>query len=340
MSESKSRAGPSIEEIRRATEALRGRIVSTPTVPLVSDRVQRFLPDGAAITVKLELFQHAGSFKSRSVLLRLDALNPGERLRGVTAVSAGNHALAVAWASKHEGIRAKLLMPKTADPMRIDGCLALDAEVILLDDIHVAFEEMDRVVEEEARIAIHPFEGEHATLGAATCGLELITQHPDLHAVVVPVGGGGLISGVARSCRLISPDCRVIGVEPVGADTLYRSFEAGTPVSIPKLCTIADSLGSPTALPYSYEIARANVDSIVRIEDDEMLLAMVLLYDALKIVAEPACAAATAAVLGPLREELRGKNVGVIACGSNIGEQRFVDFLAKGRSLMETRGHF
>lgn len=326
-----------MKEIETAAERLKGRIVATPTAPLASNRVGRFLPDGAAITVKLELFQHAGSFKTRSVLLRLDALKASERRRGVTAVSAGNHALAVAWACEQEGISAKLLMPKTTDPMRIAGCRAHGAEVILLQSIHAAFEEMSRVVEQEARIAVHPFEGEHATLGAATCGLELITQHPELDVVVVPVGGGGLISGVARSCRLMAPECRVIGVEPVGADTLYRSFEAGKPVSVPRVCTIADSLGSPTALPYSYEIARANVDSIVRIDDDEMLVAMVLLYDTLKIVAEPACAAATAAVIGPLREQLQGKSVGVIACGSNIGEQQFVGLLSKGRSLLEAR---
>lgn len=335
MNESNSRdPGPSISGIRRAAEALAGRVIQTPTVPLASGQIRPFLPDDAAVTVKLELFQHAGSFKARGALLSVDALDTDQRERGVTAVSAGNHALAVAWASHRESVSAKLVMPKKADPVRVSGCRALGAEVTLVDDIHAAFAEMDRIVEEEGRTAIHPFEGKYMTLGSATCGLELIAQHPDLDTIVVAVGGGGLIGGLGRACKLLSPECRIIGVEPMGADSLYRSFREGKPVAIPAVDTIADSLGSPTALPYSFGVAQANVDEVVRIHDDEMLKAMAHLYDALKIAAEPACAAAVAALIGPLREQLRGKHVGVVACGSNIGEQQFVDYMTEGRTLL------
>jgi threonine dehydratase len=193
---------------------------------------------------------------------------------------------------------------------------------------------MERIVETEGRHAIHPFEGPITALGTATCGLELMRQVPDLEAVVVPIGGGGLIAGMSVAIKQIAPSCLVIGVEPEGADSMYRSFAAGAPQAIAKVATIADSLGAPFALPYSFALARANVDELVRIRDDEMMMAMALLYDALKIAAEPAAAAATAALMGPLCSPLAGRRIGVIACGSNIGERSFADYVGRGRALL------
>lgn len=327
-------AGPSLAAIRAASRALEGRIIRTPVVDLASRRIRPHLPVGARVTVKLELFQHAGSFKARGALINLDALTPDERARGVTGVSAGNHALALAWAANGEGIPAKVVMPRTADPVRIAGCRDLGVEVVLVPDMHAAFATLDRIVKEEGRAVVHPFEGERTTLGTATCGLEFVEAVPDLDAMIVPVGGGGLISGMARAVKLLNPACAVYGVEPFGADSLYRSFEKGEPVAIEKVATIADSLGAPLALPYSFAVARANVDRLVRVSDEEMLRAVTLLFDSLKIAAEPACAAATAALIGPLREELRGRRVGIIACGSNIGEAAFAEHCAKGRALL------
>lgn len=327
--------GPSLHDIEQASAQLTGRIVATPVVALASDRARPHLPEATEVTVKLELFQHAGSFKARGALLNVDALDTATRRRGVTAVSAGNHALAVSWAAGREGVHAKVVMPRSADPVRVAGCRALGAAVVLVDDVHAAFEEVDRIVESEGRFFIHPFESPITALGTATCGLEFARQAKDLDALVIPIGGGGLIAGMARTFKLVAPACRVIGVEPEGADSMYRSFEAGAPQSIPKVQTIADSLGAPKALPYSFGLARAHVDQLVRIRDDDMLRAMTLLYDALKIAVEPAGAAATAALMGPLRQELAGKRVGVIACGANIGETAFANFVAQGRALLE-----
>ena len=329
--------GPRLPDIGRAAQRLRGRIVATPVVALASDRARPFLPEAAEITVKLELFQHAGSFKARGALLNVDALDDAARKRGVTTVSAGNHALATSWAAGREGVHAKVVMPKSADPVRVTGCRALGAEVILVDDVHEAFDEVDRIVENEGRFFIHPFESPITALGTATCGFEFARQAADLEAVVIPIGGGGLIGGMACAFKQISPGCRVIGVEPEGADTMHRSFQAGSPQSIPKVQTIADSLGAPMALPYSFGLARDHVDRLVRIRDDEMLQAMALLYDALKIAVEPAGAAATAAIMGPLCKELDGKRVGVIACGANIGESAFANFVTQGRALLAAR---
>jgi threonine dehydratase len=325
---------PSLDEIEAAALALAGRIVATPVVALASDRIRTRLPQDSEVAVKLELFQHAGSFKPRAALLHIDRLDAAARRRGVTAVSAGNHALAVSWAAASQGVSAKVVMPKTADPVRIAGCRALGGEVVLVEDAHALFPEMERIVETEGRYPIHPFEGPVTALGTATCGLELMRQLPDLEAVVIPIGGGGLIAGMSTAIKQIAPSCLVIGVEPEGADSMHRSFAAGTPQPIPKVTTIADSLGAPFALPYSFGLARANVDNLVLIRDDEMLMAMALLYDALKIAVEPAGAAATAALIGPLRERLAGKRIGVIACGSNIGERSFADYVGRGRALL------
>ena len=326
-------AAPGLAEIEAAAETLKGRIVETPVVALTGDVLSPQLPKGAEVIGKLELFQHAGSFKARGALLNLLDFSDEERKRGATAVSAGNHALAVSWAAAQRNVPAKVVMMKAADPVRVAGCRALGAEVVQCDDVHAAFDEADRIVEEEGRRFVHPFESPLTVLGTATCGRECALQMPDLDIMVVPVGGGGLIAGMARAFKLLQPDCKVIGVEPTGADSLTRSFAAGSPQALEKVDTIADSLGAPRALPYSFAVARTHVDALVRIEDAAMLRTMALVYDALKIALEPAGAAATAAVMGPLRDACAGKRVGVIFCGSTIGEARFADLIAKGRAL-------
>lgn len=322
------RSAPSLADIEHAARSLQGRIVKTPCIELTSDRIQPSLPDNCRAVMKLELLQNAGSFKARGALLSVDALTEKQRRNGVTAISAGNHALAVAWACQRENVSAKLVMPKHADPIRMEGCEALGAELVLMDDIHAGFVEMDRIVNEEDRTAIHPFEGVQRTLGTATCGLEIMRDCPDLDALVVPIGGGGLISGIAHVAKLLKPDIEVIGVEPFGADTMYQSLQKGEPLRIDKVDTIADSLGSPLTMPYSFGIVQNTVDDIVRISDQEMIDAMALLFDALKISPEPACAASTAALIGPLKERMPNKRVGVIACGSNISGEKFAAYLA------------
>jgi threonine dehydratase len=141
---------------------------------------------------------------------------------------------------------------------------------------------------------------------------------PDLDAVIIPIGGGGLAAGVATAMRLSKPDIEIYGVEPFGADSMYRSFEKGSPQTLEKIDTIADSLGAPYALPISYALCRASIDEIVRIRDEEMVAAMRFLLEHVRLAVEPAGASATAALLGPLRERLAGRRVGLIVCGSNI----------------------
>jgi threonine dehydratase len=220
--------------------------------------------------------------------------------------------MAVAYAARVLGTTAKVVMPKTASAFRVARSRALGAEVELVDDVHHAFERVKQIEREEGRSFVHPFEGPLTALGTATLGLELLAQAPDLDAVLVPIGGGGLAAGVAAAVKLASPRTLVFGVEPFGADSMRRSFDAGSPQTIDKVRTIADSLGAPHAAPYSFGLCRRYLDDVVLVDDDALRRAMLL-----------AGAAATAALLGPLLERLRGKRVGVIVCGANIDPATF-----------------
>ena len=239
---------PTLSEIQTANSGLTGRIVPTPTLTLNSDRFAGHMPDGAHVRMKMELFQQAGSFKSRGVLLAIDALSDDERAAGVTAVSAGNHALAVSWGAKSAGLSAKVVMPDTADPIRVEGCKALGAEVVLASNVGEAFAEAQRLVDEEGRTMLHPFESPYMMLGAATCGFELANAFEQLDIAIIPVGGGGLISGMSSAIKLVHPDCKIYGVEPFGADSMFQSFEKGEAVHLDGVNTIADSLGAPLAM--------------------------------------------------------------------------------------------
>ena len=321
---------PTLDQIRRTAERLAGKVLETPVWRWRTGIVERSLSPSTEVWLKLELFQRTGTFKLRGALNCIAALDAAALARGVVAASAGNHAMAVAYAARAAGSHAKLCMPRHASPTRIAACQADGAEVILTDTVHEAFALASRLVEEERRTMIHPFDGPLTAEGTATVGLELMRQVPDLDAVVVPVGGGGLCGGIAAAVKQINPSCLVFGIEPFGADAMYRSFRAGEPTRLDRVDTVADSLGAPYSLPYSYGVCRRFVDDIVRVWDEEMCRGMYHLYRDMKLVAEPAAAAATAALLGPLRSRLDGKRVALVVCGSNIDPARFSELVAKG----------
>ncbi|MGH7647217.1 MAG: threonine ammonia-lyase [Gemmatimonadaceae bacterium] len=314
---------PSLHDIRAARATLGERVRETPVANWHSDATERLAGAGTRIFLKLELLQYTGTFKARGALLNAMALSNDAKQRGVTAVSAGNHAIAVAFAARSVGTTAKVVMPKTANPMRVSMCRSYGAEVVLADGVHQAFDTAKRIETEEGRTFIHPFEGELTVLGTSTVGLELCQQVENLDAVIVPVGGGGLIAGIACVVKQLQPRCKIFGVEPEGADGMHRSFAAGSPQSIDKVGTIADSLGAPYTLPYTFGLTRRLADDIVLITDDQMQRAMGLLFADMKLAVEPAGAAASAALFGPLRERLTGQRVGVIVCGSNIDVATF-----------------
>jgi threonine dehydratase len=295
--------------------------VRTPVIRCAA--LEELVGDGTRILGKLEFLQHTGTFKARGALAVVSSLSDEQRAAGVTAVSAGNHAIATAFAAHAVGTSAKIVMISTANPARIEACRRYGAELVLVDDIHKAFDEAESIQSDEGRFFVHPFEGQEIATGTGTVGLEICEQCGDFDTVVVPVGGGGLIAGVSNAIKQLRPGSEIIGVEPAGADSMHRSFAAGEPKSIEKVGTIADSLGAPFAMPYSYELCRQNVDRLTLVDDSQLRSAMGLLFAKMKFAVEPACAATTAALFGPLKESLRGKTVLLVFCGSNIDWSTF-----------------
>lgn len=312
-----------LADIREARRQLGDRILTSPVQALFGPSVEAAFAPGTRVILKLELFQRTGSFKPRGALLNMLALTEAERSRGVCAISAGNHAIATAYAARCLGTSAKVVMVASANPFRIDQCRRYGAEVELAADVHAGFRRVKEIQETESRAFIHPYEGPRVALGTGTLGVEFMEQVPDLDAVVVPIGGGGLAAGVSSAVKLMRPNCEVFGVEPFGADSMYRSFAAGAPAAIEKVATIADSLGAPYALPISYALCRAHIDELVRVTDHELVHAMRFLLEHARLAVEPAGAAATAALLGPLAERLAGRKVGLIVCGANIDAASF-----------------
>lgn len=316
---------PTLTEIDLLRDRLAQWVRHTPTLALPG-----LFDEGgpAAVLAKFEHWQVTGTFKARGALANLLALTPAERQRGVTAVSAGNHAIAVAFAARALGVDAKVVMIRRANPLRIERCRAQGAEVVFADDVHEAFDVVERIRDSEGRAFVHPFEGRHTILGTAGVGREFAVDAGELDAVVIPIGGGGLCAGVSAAFKLTQPACRVYGVEPYGADSMWQSLAAGAPVTLDRVDTIADSLGAPMALPLSFEACRTHVDDVVRVSDDELRDAMRRIHGRLGFAVEPACAASTAAVAGPLAAATRGRRIGILFCGSNMDVATFAKHVA------------
>ncbi|MGJ8529219.1 threonine/serine dehydratase [Maritalea sp.] len=321
---------PTLDEIEARHALLSGDVLRTPTTRAASSILSSRL--GADLYLKLELLQYTGTFKARGALSVVNSLTEAQKTNGITAVSAGNHAIAASWAAKKAGISAKVVMTKTANPLRIERSKAEGAEVILCDDIAAAFAEVQRLEKEEGRTFVHPFEGVNTTLGAAGVGLELMRDVADLDAVIVSIGGGGLISGVASAVKLINPNCKVYGVEPKGAASMTASRENDAPVTMEKIETIADSLAPPYSLPYSFALNKAFVDEVVTISDDQICAGMALYQEELKLAVEPAAGATLAAALGPLRSKVAGKKTAMIVCGANIDSATFATQIVRGQA--------
>ena len=314
-------APPPIDEVRKLQRRLQEWLQLTPV--LRCRPLEQRLGGDIEIHAKMEFLQQTGTFKPRGALSTILDLDPQQLKAGVTAVSAGNHAIATAFAARAVGTTAKVVMVMNASPVRIDACRQYGAEVMLADNVHAAFDLAEEIREKEGRYFVHPFEGANVALGTGTVGLEICEQVGEFDVVVIPIGGGGLCAGISSAVKQIDSACTVIGVEPEGADSMHRSFVSGQPEAIEKVNTIADSLGAPFAAPYSFELCRQNVDELVMVNDDEIRESMGVLFTDLKIAVEPACAASTAALCGPLNGRFAGKKVVLLLCGSNIDWKTF-----------------
>jgi threonine dehydratase len=273
------------------------------------------------LRLKLELFQVTGSFKPRGAYNRIASLTPEERARGVITVSAGNHAQAVAYAAALAGTSSVVVTWKTASKLKLDAAQAYGAETLRLGDTPLeAFEAMFGVRDERGLVLIHPFDDPLVLAGQGTLGLELVDDVPDVGTVVIPIGGGGLIGGVAIALRHLRPGVRIVGVEPEGAPTLTRALQAGAPVPLDDVSTIADGLSAPFAGALTYELVRDLVDDVVLVTDAEILSAMRLLALRAKVVAEPAAAAGLAALVAGRVAPASGPVV-VVVSGGNVAAE-------------------
>ncbi len=320
-----------LDEIRQTAGRIEGYLHHTPIFHWQDAWIRSQLGEGE-LHLKLEFLQQTGSFKPRGALNNALTRPETERNQGVTAVSAGNHAIAVAYAAKTLGISAKVLMHRKANPLRVAKCQHYGAEVLLVDDINQAFVLLDEIAEKEDRTIIHPFDSAPTLQGTGTLGLEIGDALKDLDTILVAVGGGGLIGGVASALKQMQPAIEVIGVEPVGAAGLTQSLELGRPLEKVSVSTIADSMGAPLHCQMSFGVCQQVIDRMVLVEDDEMCQAMARVYDGLKFALEPAGAAVIAALTGPLQGTLKGKRVAAILCGSNIDESSWLELVLRGRN--------
>lgn len=322
---------PTLEAIRNNRERIAPHIVTTPVRLLQDDAIDAALGAPTQVWLKEELFQRTGSFKPRGALSVMLDLDAAQLARGVTGVSAGNHAISLAYCARKLGTSAKVVMPKNANPYRVQLCRELGAQIELVDNVHLAFERVKEIETAEGRVFVHPFEGPKTALGTASVGVEFIDQvraaGAELDAVIVAAGGGGLSGGMACAVKLLSPATAVYVVEPEGADTLSRSFKAGAPQSIAAVRTIADSLGSPRCEPYSFALNQRFVNEVVLVNDEQIRAAMRLTFSSAKLAVEPAAAAPLAALMHPLRARLAGQRIGLVICGANIDAATFARLL-------------
>ena len=322
-----------LSSIENRYSELSSSILRTPTTklssPLLSDLIKE-----SEIYLKLECFQHSGTFKARGALSVTKQILKDKKKFGITAASAGNHAIAAAWAAKVEKLSAKVVMQTSANPFRISLAKTYGAEIIMKEGGIATFAEADRLVREENRTFIHPFDGVDTTLGAAGVGLELIEDYSDLEAVVVAVGGGGLISGVAAAVKLKNNKCKIYGVEPIGANSMAQSVKIGKPVTLNSVDTIADSLAPPMALPFSYSLCKKFVDEFVTVTENQICAGLSLLQEEGKLAVEPAAGAVLAGAIWPLRKKLAGKKIGLVICGANIDAQTYERFLRQGSRII------
>jgi threonine dehydratase len=300
-----------LTDIVEARDRIAGRVHRTPCLPATS--IGELM--GIRLSLKAELFQKTGSFKPRGVFNKLLSLSPDERARGLVSLSAGNHAAALAYGARAVGTTATIVMPATALPSKIEATKGYGGEVVLTEGSL-----LDTCLEIQRRRSltlVHPFDDPLVIAGQGTVGLEILEDLPDVQAVVVPVGGGGLIGGISAAIKHQQPGVRVVGVEPEGANAMSQSLAEGRPVHLDHLQTIADGLAAPFAGEHTLRHAQAFVDEVVTVSDDAIAHALRLVMQRSKLAAEPSGAASVAALVsGAIHLEQGTTTVAVVSGGN------------------------
>ena len=304
-----------IADIEAARERIRGGIYESPCV----ESIPLSQLTGAHIHCKLDYLQRTGSFKERGARNALLQLAPAQRVRGVIAASAGNHALGVAYHGALLGIPVTVVMPKFASLLKVTNCRHLGATVVLHGaDLAEARVEAEALAARDGLTFIHPYDNMQVMAGQGTIALEILEQTPGVQAIVAPVGGGGLLAGIGTVVKARKPDVRVVGVEPVHAACLTAALEAGHPVAVTLSSTLADGLAVSQAGAQPFEVLRRVVDLVVTVDEAAIALAVLRLIELEKSVVEGAGAAPLAAFLAGKLDALKGVDVVLVLCGGNI----------------------
>jgi len=317
-----------LPEIRAAAERLTGTLHRTP----LSSAQSLGARAGVALWLKCECFQKTGSFKPRGALNKVLSLPAADRARGLVTVSAGNHAQAVAWAARHVGAPCVVVMPTAAPRSKLDAVRGYGAEIVLHDDRATLFDRLREVERARGLTFIHPFDDAAVLAGAGTVGLEIAADAPDVDVVVVPVGGGGLLGGVASAIKALVPHARIVAVELEAGPGLAPALAAGKPVPSPRPGdTLADGMTPPFVGALPLEIARDAGVELVTVTETEIIDAMLALMTRAKLYVEGSGAAATAAVLAGKVSAPPGARVVAIVSGGNVDPERALGALAVRR---------
>ena len=303
-----------LDDIRSARERIAGRVARTPLVSsaTLSSRL------GAQVFLKLELFQKTGSFKVRGAFNKVLSIPEKQRGRGLVAVSGGNHAQAVAYVGSQLGLPAVILMPQSTPRNYVEATRGYGAEVVLVPNAAEAFERIAGY-ERDGWTSIHPFDDPLVMAGQGTVGLEIVEDEPDVTDVVVSIGGGGFIGGVATAVKSLKPGAHMWGVETEGADAMSQALGQGKPVQLSAITSIARTLGAPSVSETTLKMAQKYLESVTLVPDSEAVCALRFLLERTKVLTEPA-ASCTLAAADRLRDRFRpDSRVVLVLCGGNTG---------------------
>lgn len=310
-----------LEDIKNASERLLPHVKHTPL--LRAEKIDAAA--GCEIYLKPECLQKTGSFKLRGATNKILSLSKEERDKGIIASSSGNHGLGVAFAAQALGVKATLVLPVNAPKVKIEGARNMGANVILhgMDSIE-RYKKLYEIQAEEGYTLVHSYDDVHLIAGQGTTGYEIIQDLDDVDTVIVPLGGGGLLAGVATAVKELKPSARVIGAEPVGIPRYSESRKAGHPVEVPMGETLADGLMITKTGMNTYPLIEKYVDEVIPVEDQYILKAMELLYFDAKVVVEPSAAIGLAAILSGKVQVEKDEKVCCVLTGGNIDKEKLV----------------
>jgi threonine dehydratase len=310
----------SFRSILEARRKIRGLVTKTPTY--LSDVFSQ--RTGAEVYLKFECFQPVGVFKIRGAVNKICSLSPSELESGLVTASSGNHGLAVAYAAKIYGAKAVVVVPENAVKEKVEAIERYGAEIVKYGkDYDEAYSKALEVQKEAGTTFVHPFDDPFVIAGQGTVGLELLEDVPELNTIIVPIGGGGLISGISIAAKTLNPQLKIVGVQSEGAPAVYRSWRAGKIVEVDSVNTIADGLAARKPLELTFGIIKRYVDTILLVSEEEIGEAVLALLHKAHILAEPSGAASLAALLFKYHPKPKEK-VAVIVSGANIS----IDYLA------------